>query len=342
MSVNLVFAGFRHGHISSLYKSAQEMEGVEIVAACEEDRATREIIDSEGKVRITHSDIDRMLSEVDCDAVAVGDYYSKRGEIIIEALSRGKNVISDKPICTSLEDLKGIEELCKTGNLKVGCMLDMRDLAQFIGVRDLVQQGKIGEVHAINFGGQHPLMLGTRPAWYFEPGKHGGTINDIAVHALDLIPWVTGLRFSVINAARSWNAFAEDYPHFKDAGQMMLTMENGCGVLGDVSYFSPDSLSYSLPSYWRMTFFGRKGIIETSCTAGNITLALDGETTLRYLELPEANPGGYLKSFVADIAGNAEKDALTTGSVLAAARLALSVQKAGDEDLRELKLCSSE
>jgi len=338
VGMRLAFAGFRHSHIFSLYRQAKEMDEIEIVAACEEDEAAREAIGSEGRVQITHTDIDTMLSEVDCDAVAVGDYYGKRGSIIIKALLSGRHVISDKPICTSLEELDRIEEICGASGLKVGCMLDMRDMAQFIGVRNLVRQGTIGEVHAINFGGQHPLMFGTRPMWYFEPGKHGGTINDIGVHAFDLIPWITGMRFSVINAARSWNAFARDYPHFKDAGQMMLTMENGCGVLGDVSYFSPDSLGYSLPFYWRMTFFGRRGIIETSCTARNITLALDTETSVRYVELPDPNPAGYLRSFMADVAGDAGSDTLTTRSVLNASRIALTVQKAGDDGLRELEL----
>ena len=31
---------------------------------------------------------------------------------------------------------------------------------QVIGVRNLIQAGRIGEVHAIAFGGQHPLLLG--------------------------------------------------------------------------------------------------------------------------------------------------------------------------------------
>ncbi|MEZ4683286.1 MAG: hypothetical protein R2932_54665 [Caldilineaceae bacterium] len=61
-------------------------------------------------------------------------------------------------------------------------------MPQAIGLRNLIRSGLIGEIHAINFGGQHPLMLDTRAAWYFEPGKHGGTINDIAIHAVDAIP----------------------------------------------------------------------------------------------------------------------------------------------------------
>ena len=331
MNIKIAFAGLRHSHILSLYDSAQKREDIRVVAACEEDSLEREKIITEGNIEITHDNIEAMLSGVDCNVVAVGDYYSKRGSIIIDALSRGKHVISDKPICTSLEELDTIEQLCKEKNLKVGCMLDMRDSPQFIGMRNIVQEGVIGEVQAIQFGGQHPLMVGTRPGWYFEPGKHGGTINDIAVHALDIIPWITGLKFQSLNAARCWNAYAADYPHFKDAAQFMATLDNGCGVLGDVSYFMPDSQGYTLDSYWRMTIWGSKGIAETSYLADAVTLSLDGEKTPQAVSLPEANPEGYLNSFIHDIAGVAGKDDLTTESILEVSRVSLKIQKAGDK-----------
>jgi len=338
MDIGIAFAGLRHGHIFGLYNAAKQTEGIEVIAACEEDRAARERIVSEGKIDITHDSIDSMLSEVDCSVVAVGDYYGKRGEIIIKALSQGKHVIGDKPLCTSLEELDKIEELSKTKDLKVGCMLDLRDLAQFIGLRNLVREGKIGGVHAVGFGGQHPLLIGTRPGWYFEQGKHGGTINDIAVHAMDIIPWITGLKFSAVNAARCWNAVAVDYPHFKDGAQMMLTMDNGCGVLGDVSYFAPDTMGYTLPYYWRMTLWGDKGVLETSVTVDNISLSLNGEKVPQNILLPEANAGGYLRSFVNDIEGISDKDDLTTRSILDVARTTLKIQKAADEGLSNIQL----
>ena len=90
-------------------------------------------------------------------------------------------------------------------------MLDMRDSPQFISVRKLNREGTIGEIHAISFDGQYSQLLGTRPMWNFQLGKHGGTINDIAVHAIDAIIWITGLSFKRVNAARCWNAFAHDF-----------------------------------------------------------------------------------------------------------------------------------
>ena len=330
MTIRLAVMGFRHFHILDLWRRARETAEIEIVGACEEDPATRDELAAGGVVEITHADYDEMLATVECDAIAIGDYFAKRGSLIFEALASGKHVISDKPICTSLGELDMIEELSRQNGLKVGCMLDQRDTSAFIGVRNLVRQGIIGDVQAIAFGGQHPLRLGTRPAWYFEPGKHGGTINDIAIHAIDVIPWITGVDFKTVVAARCWNAFVGDYPHFRDAAQMMLELENGCGVLGDVSYFMPDGVGYRSPLYWRTTFWGRQGVIETSSAADAITVALREESETRYEDLPDPNPGGYLRSFVRDIRGELDEDELCTEQVLRGARFALRVQAAAD------------
>jgi predicted dehydrogenase len=328
--MKLAFAGFRHGHMLALYRHAQEMAEIEVVAACEEDAAARQAVAARGDVQITHTTLDALLAEVACDAVAVGDYYARHGELIVRLLDAGKHVIPDKPVCTRLSELDAIRQRLQATGLKLGCMLDMRDSPQAIGLRSLVQSGRIGEVHAIHFGGQHPLLLGTRPGWYFEPGKHGGTINDIAIHAVDLLPWVTGRRFTAVHAARTWNAFATEYPHFHDAAQLMLVMDNGCGVLGDVSYFMPDSMGYTLPHYWRLTFWGRTGVLETSSTTDHILVALDGEAAPRHEPLPPGNPAGYLRSFLDDIAGVARPGALTTADVLAAAQIALTAQQVAD------------
>jgi predicted dehydrogenase len=330
-SIKIAFAGFRHGHILDLYKRAGDMDEFFVVAACEEDIETRERLVADGAVTITHDSYAKMLDEAPCDVVAVGDYFGKRGETIIAALERGKHVISDKPICTSLEELDRIEAVAAEKNLKVGCMLDLRDTGVFIRIRELVRDGVIGEVHAVNISGQHPLLLGQRAGWYFEEGKHGGTINDIGIHAFDLIPWITGLEVREITAARSWNAFASDFPHFKDAGQFMLTMANGCGALGDVSYFMPNSLGYTLDMYWRITIFGREGVIEAGLNLPHIKLARDGNEEVQLIEPGQSDAGGYLRAFLRVIQGEADGDSLVTADVLRASRVALMAQRAGDE-----------
>ena len=336
----IAFAGLRHGHIFDLYALACASPALEVVAACEEHAETRAEIRAKGTAAITHDRIEQMLDEVDCDIVATGTYFAGRGPVLIEALTRGKHVISDKPLCTKMADLDRIAALAHEKNLKVGCMLTMRDAAAFIGARNLIQAGRIGEVHAIAFGGQHPLLLGSRPGWYFEQGKHGGTITDIGIHAIDALPWVTGRQWAKINAARCWRALVPEDLHMQDAGQMMLEMDNGCGVLGDVSYFAPDRAGYTMPYYWRTTFWGRDGVIETSTTAKDIQVLGREDATVQVEPLPPAQRGGYLHSFLDDIAGKVPTNGLDTAAVLRSTRNVIRIQEAADRGEREVGFSS--
>lgn len=322
--------GFRHGHILSVYKKARTTPGVEVVGTCETDAATREPLCADG-IDVTHTDYAAMLDAVKPDIVAVGDFYARRGAIIIEALRRGCHVISDKPICTSLDEWRQIHALATEGGLQVGCQLDLRDAVKFRTLkRHLQDEQTIGEVHAIGFGGQHPLCYGTRPGWYFEPGKHGGTLNDIAIHAIDLIPWVTGLRFARIEAARNWNANFPQVPDFRDAAQVMLTLDNGAGVLGDVSYLAPTRMGYSSPLYWRLTFWGREGVIETDQSNPGLTLYRDQAEAPETLAADDTVSGGYWHGFLREIDAVDGEICPSTAEVLESSRISLRVQQAAD------------
>ncbi len=328
--MRIAFAGLRHGHIEVLYELLSERKDVEIVAACEPHAPTRERLVSQGKVKITHDDYAQMFADIECDALAVGDRYGRRGKIIIAGLEAGLHVISDKPICTSPEELERIAVLSRERNLRVGCQLDLRDGGQFRSMRRLVRQGVIGEVHTVTFAGQHPLMYGSRPSWYFEEGMHGGTINDIAIHAMDAIPWITGRRFVEVVAARVWNASFTECPSFQVGAQMLLRLDNDGGVMGDVSYLSPQRGGYDMPQYWRMTLHGENGVLETSATDKRVFMGGCGEKPIEWMDAEPDVAGGYFDSFLKDIASETDEEDLTTGEVLAASRVALAVQGAAE------------
>lgn len=330
MSLRVAFIGFRHGHITSLYKLLQAREDVEIVAACEEDAPTIESL-AEGEVVITHDSYTTMLDEVDCDVVACGDYYSIRGPRLIAAMERGRHVIGDKPLCTRIGELDTIAALAREKDLRVGCMLDLGDLAPYVTLRDVIRRGMIGEVHCIVFQGQHPLKYGSRPQWYFEEGKHGGTLNDIAIHAVDIVPWLTGHAVAEITSARAWNAKLREVPFFQDGAVCMLTLDNGCAVLGDVSYLAADTLGYKMPNYWRMNVAGADGVAETACTDTSVKVWRHEAEEVEEVPVLPARSGGYFEDFLLDLAGTPSADGLTTARVLRSASVALQLQAAADQ-----------
>lgn len=328
MSLTISFIGLQHSHVFDLYRRARESERLSIVALCEPDPDAREMMKA-AQVEVTHTDPDSFWS-IPSDIVAVASAFGERGPLVEKALASGRHVIADKPISTRLDELGRIEAQIEESGLSLGCMLDLRDSAPFITLKSLVDAGTIGEIHAIQFGAQHPLLLGTRPAWYFEKGLHGGTIIDIGIHSVDIIRWLTGREFTRIDGARTWQATYHQTPYFHDAAQMMLTLDNQAGVLGDLSYLAPDSFGYSMPHYWRMTCWGDRGMAEASLGQPEVTVALAGERELRRVPLLPARPGGYLEAFLNEIDGEWREGDLTTRDVLIASRLALEIQHHAD------------
>lgn len=314
-----------------LYDAARKHPRVQVVAACEEDAQTRATLKSARKVQIRHERFEEMLRGVECDAIAVGDYFAKRGALIIAALQVGKHVLADKPICTDLRELDEIEKLSNAKSLAVGCLLDLRDLAPFITMRKLIAAGEIGEMHTVLITAQHPLLLASRPKWYFEDGKHGGTINDIGVHAIDLIPWMTGRKIVETVAARAWNARLKEHPKFLDAAQFLLKLDNGGGVFCDVSYLAPDGVAYKAPQYWRITCHGNRGVVETSLNDQTVKLARAADKVVNEIPFEPPSPNGCLEAFMREIEGKPQAGDLTTRDVLHASRQALMVQQVADQ-----------
>lgn len=329
MPLKIAFVGFRHGHIMALYKLLLDRSDATIVAACEEDPEAAEAAMNQA-VRITHRNFEEMLASVECDVLACGDYFAIRGQRLIAALEAGKHIIGDKPLCTSLTELDRIQELAHSKHLKVGCLLDLPNLGPYITLRNMIQNGAVGEVHTITFLGIHPLNYTKRPTWYFEPGKHGGTVNDIGIHAVDIIPWLTGRSITGITAARGWNARLPQHPEFQDGGTLMLRLDNDGCALGDVSYLSADSTGYKNPAYWRFTITGSAGLIETACTDTLVHLYRHDSPKPIEEPIAEHATGGFFDDFQRDVAGEPNLDGLHTERVLHSSRVTLLAQQAAD------------
>ena len=78
--MKIAFAGFRHDHILGLYEMAVKNEEVEIVGCYEEDAQARQAVEVSHQALFTYATYEEILQDEQVEAVAIGDYYGKRGK----------------------------------------------------------------------------------------------------------------------------------------------------------------------------------------------------------------------------------------------------------------------
>lgn len=198
-----------------------------------------------------------LLDDPQIDLILTAAIPSERAGIAIRAMQAGKDVLTDKPGCLTLEDLEALRRtqaatgriwnICFSERLKVPCMT----LAT-----DLVRAGEIGTIVQTLGLGPHRLNAPTRPDWFWDAAQNGGILADIGTHQIDQFLYLTGadavdiLQASVQNTLR---------PGFQDFGQMTLRAGQMHGYVR-LDWFTPDAL----PTWGDGRYFilGTTGTIE--------------------------------------------------------------------------------
>ena len=332
--MNIAFAGLRHGHIFILYDEAVNNPYFNVCGAFEENEEARIAAEEKG-VKCNYKTFEELLNDKNVDVVALGGCYGDRGAMALAALNSGKHVIADKPLCISLQELDKIKEAASKNNKLVSTMFTMRFEPVIRGVKAFVESGALGEINNVYFGGQHPLQYGRRPMWYFEDGKHGGVINDIAIHGIDILSFALGVEVENCLSARSWNKFAKEQPKFKDCGQFMLSGGNNEGIIADVSYAVPDGVEFALPYYWDFRVWGTKGVLIFSLGENKGEYYIDGDANPHTLEpiTPECE---YLTDFYRYVGGE-DNTVLTMEEVFRATEKTLKINAIAENGGCEMK-----
>lgn len=327
--MKIAFAGFRHAHIFTLYEAIKKNSELEFVGAFEAHLPSKQDAASKG-VCFTYDSYNAILQDAEVDIVAIGDYYGARGKLVIQALKAGKHVLVDKPLCTHLYELQEINRLLSEGNLVVGIMLDLLDSPNFQNALNVIREGILGRINNIVFEGQHPLLYGKRPEWYYNQEMHGGVINDIAIHGMDLVRLITGSELEEVIGARCWNFYAKAVPDWKDSAQFMLRLSDGTGVIGDVSYASPDTQGYSHPAYWHFRVWGENGMMDFGINTSEVQVYLNGKDFPEKIS-KEKSENSYLLSFLSAVKEPCLREEFNR-RMLAATKQTLLIQEKADRD----------
>lgn len=242
MPFKLGVMGIDHGHIFG-------MLGNMLAQGCSCDQWwTAGPAVTEAKFRETFPQVEKVadyrviLDDPEVAMVLISAIPCDRAGLAIAAMEAGKDVMVDKPGCTTLEQLAAIKACqARTGRIWTVNFSERFEVAAVAKAEELVNAGAIGRVVQTVGLGPHKQNLKTRPDWFFETEKFGGILCDIGSHQIDQFLHFTGSDSAEIPHAHVENTTMPDHPGFQDFGEMVLRSPNGHGYVR-VDWFTPGAM----------------------------------------------------------------------------------------------------
>ena len=242
MTLKLGVLGIDHGHIFGML-SNMKAQGCTCEAYWTDGPAV-----TEEKFNTVFSDVlrvddrRRILDDPEVSMVLISAVPADRSKFAIEAMETGKDVMVDKPGCTTLEQLEEIREVqARTGRIWTVNFSERFEVPAVTRADELVQAGAIGRIIQTVGLGPHKQNLATRPDWYFKRERFGGILCDIGSHQIDQFLYFTNSETADIAHALVENTTMPEQPEFQDFGEIVLKSGNGHGYIR-VDWFTPKGL----------------------------------------------------------------------------------------------------
>lgn len=194
------------------------------------------------------------------DLILIAAIPADRAALSIAAMQVGKDVMSDKPGCVTLDQLGALRAVqAETGRIWSVDFSERFEVPAVTRAAELVAAGAIGRVVQTLGQGPHRLNKATRPEWFFRREAYGGIITDIGSHQVDQFLFFTGSTDATVEWATVANHANPEAPGLQDFGEIVLRSDKGHGYIR-VDWYTPDAL----PTWGdgRLTILGTEGYIE--------------------------------------------------------------------------------
>lgn len=242
MPLKLGILGIDHGHIFGMLSNMLEV-------GCTAERYwTDGPAVPEEKFRNVFPDLEkvtdrrRILEDATIDMILISAVPEDRAGLAIEAMQAGKDVMVDKPGCTTLDQIAALREVqAETGRIWSVNFSERFQVPAVTKAEELVFGGAIGRVVQTVGLGPHKKNLKTRPPWFFERPRYGGILCDIGSHQIDQFLHFTGSETAEIAHAHVENTTLPAEPGFQDFGEVVLRSAKGHGYVR-VDWFTADGL----------------------------------------------------------------------------------------------------
>jgi predicted dehydrogenase len=327
-AVRFAVVGLRHPHGESMTEALIDAGGELAAYAEDDDELASEFEESFAGTHRARS-MDEILGDARIDLVVSAAVPKDRSGIAISAMEHGKDVLLDKPACTSADQVGALRQAAAATGRHFAVWFDERiDNPAALAAVELIEAGAVGEVLHVIGTGPHELDLFPRPDWFYDPELAGGILVDLGCQQIELFLALSGSPDATVEFARVANVAHPERPEFQDVGDVVL--RGSTGVMGylRVDWFTPSGLGVFGDG--RTLVVGTEGTLELRrdidpCGRGegHHLFLTDGRES-RYIAAEEGPPP-FARMFLSDVVRRTET-ATTTAHALRVTELSLEAQ----------------
>lgn len=189
------------------------MDNVEIAAVCdinpEKIKSFREQFDIVNAAEFI--DYKELLECSDLDFVDICTPNYLHSIIAVDALSKGINVLCEKPDAVSVEEALKMKEAAEKSGKQLMVMRNnrYRETARYL--KKFIKDGKMGEIYCGRCGWQRRRGIPGKGGWFTTKEQSGGgPLIDLGVHMIDLAIWLMGNPVPVAVSGCTYTKFADN------------------------------------------------------------------------------------------------------------------------------------
>ncbi len=175
-------------------------------------------------------------TELDALAIATPDHLHR--EAAVAALERGKHVLLEKPLATSLEDAEAITLAAKRSPAVAMVNFSQRYVTEYRWIRDVVRDGRLGEVRMVTTHKFDRIYVPTRMIGWAAATS---PIYFMSSHDLDLVHWYLGADPVEAMAQETRGVLQGRGIDVHDGLNALLRFDNGALANIHTSWILPDS-----------------------------------------------------------------------------------------------------
>jgi predicted dehydrogenase len=203
-----------------------------------------------------------LLALDEIEAVYIASPVFCHKEQAFAAAKAKKDILIEKPVGMNVAEAEEIAAVCEREGVKLGVGFMMRFHAYHQKMRELVAEGKIGEVVSVRsqFTCWYPEM---ENCWRQEKTlSGGGALMDMGIHCIDLLQYISGLNAVECTGYAHNQTFGYNVD---DSAAVIMKMENGALAYVDSNFNIPDAAA-KCP----LEFYGTKGSIVAIGTLSQV------------------------------------------------------------------------